>query len=144
MRVRGTATVKDSTFKNITQTSANNNAGAIYVDSTSSTLYLENNIMEDLTANAADIYFNNGNITSTVKVIGENITVNQEDPVELTLNVTDDNGNSIAFRSNPFTVKIDDTTLTTSFTKGAITSEFDASFDPGSYLINITLASSII
>jgi len=137
MYVSGNTTVKDSTFKNLKQTAATYNGGAIWVNNNNGVLCLENNVMEDIVSNSADVYFYAGKINSTVNVVGESLSVNQEDSVVISFNVTDDNGNSIDFRTSPFTVKVDNQEVSSSYGNGTVTAEFYASMEPGVYDITL-------
>ena len=94
--------------------------------------------MEDIVANAANIYIEGGKLNSSLYVTGSDVAVDQESPVTLTYNVTDDMGNSIDFKNSPFIMSINDERITTTFGNGTLSSSFDASYDPGEYPINIT------
>ena len=137
MYVSGNTTVKNSTFKNLKQTKPTYNGGAIWVNNANGILTLENNVMEDIVSNSADIYFNNGKINSTINIEAENVVADQEASTEVKLNVTDADGNSVDFRASPFILKINDETVSATYANGTITYAFDASYDPGTY--NITL-----
>jgi hypothetical protein len=93
--------------------------------------------MVNNTAVNANIYFNNGNISSKVIVDGESIQAYQESTATLNLTVTDDNGNSLDFRVSPFIIKINDEQITTKYANGTITSTFDVSYEPNEYNIVI-------
>jgi hypothetical protein len=93
--------------------------------------------MENIQSLTADVYFNNGKLNSSLKVVGDNVVADEEAPVNIALNVTDDNGNSIDFRVSPFTMTIDDENIPISYGNGTITASFDASYDPADYPITI-------
>ena len=133
----GNITIKDSTFKNNEELASTYTAGVLWVDRNNAVVTLENNIMEENVAKAADIYFNNGKLGSKLVISGENVQADQEAPVEVTLDVTDDNGNGIDFRLNPFTMKINGETIPIKYENGTIKATFDASYDPGEYDITI-------
>ena len=135
---QGITTVKNSVFKKLRQKNPTYNAGAIYQSNNYAVLTLSNNTMEDIVANAANIYIEGGKLNSSLYVTGADVAVDQESPVTLTYNVTDDMGNSIDFKNSPFIMSINDERITTTFGNGTLSASFDASYDPGEYPINIT------
>ncbi len=144
MYTSGNTTVKNSIMRNNVNAKEMYNAGTIWVNSPNTVLVLENNTMEGNVAKAADVYFNNGKLNSTLKIQGENIVADQESSVTSTFNITDDNGNSIDFRTNPFMMEINDEEIPVSYANGTITATFDASFEPGEYTIKFNYDNSII
>ena len=147
----GKLTVNNSVFRKNNQTGTYStysnrfqHAGAIWESNANSVLCLENNVMEDNEAMNANIYFDAGKINSTIKVVGESVEADEESPVEIILNVTDDKGNSIDFKTSPFTMSINDENIPITYANGTITASFDASYDPGEYDITINYDDSVI
>ena len=133
----GNTTVRNSVFKNLKQTSATNNGGAIWSNNGNGILCLENNTMENIQSNSANIYFNNGKINSTVLIKSQNYTVDQEDSVDLKIDLTDDNGNSIDFKTSPLNMTLNGETYTLPMANGSATKTIEATMDPGVYNITI-------
>ena len=136
--VQGVVIVANNHFKNIKQTNPRYNAGIIWVNTPQSVLYLSNNTAKDIVSDAADIYFSSGKLYTPLYVSGENITVNQEDTVNIIYNVTDDMGNTIDFATSPFKMMINDEIIPIKYGNGTISTSFDASYKPDTYPINVS------
>ena len=134
---KGNTTVRNSVFKNLKQTRDTNNGGAIWADLANTLLCLENNTMENIQSNSANIYFYNGKINSTVLIKTQNYTVDQEDSVDVKIDLTDDKGNSIDFRTSPLNMTLNGETYTLPMVNGSATKTIEATMDPGVYNITI-------